>query len=141
MSTHSATMRANRRRDTQPEIRIRSLLHRAGARFRVDYRVGTGRSAPRPDIAFPRQRLAIFVDGCFWHRCLEHGVMPRANRDYWEPTLQRNIERDQENDHALTAMGWTVVRIWEHENPTAAAARILGMLADTTGQAPPRPAP
>ena len=130
MSTHSTTMRANRRRDTGPEMRIRSLLHGAGARYRVDYRVGTGRSAPRPDIAFTRQRLAVFIDGCFWHCCPDHAVLPKANRGFWEPKLRRNAERDRENDAALAAMGWSVIRVWEHEDPEHAAARILGYLSN-----------
>ncbi len=125
MSTHSATMRANKRRDTEPEIRVRSLLHRAGLRYRVDYKVGAGRSAPRPDIAFTRQRVAVFIDGCFWHRCPEHSTLPMANREFWVAKLTRNVERDRENDSALDALGWRVLRFWEHVDPTMAAVRII----------------
>ncbi len=124
MSTHSATMRANKRRDTGPEMRVRSLLHRAGLRYRVDYKVGAGRSAPRPDIAFTSQRVAVFIDGCFWHRCPEHSTLPKANRDFWEAKLARNVERDRENDSALDALGWRVLRFWEHENTAGVAATI-----------------
>lgn len=118
------SMASNRRRDTGPELAIRSLLHRAGLRYRVDFRVGTGRSAPRPDIAFPRQHIAVFIDGCFWHQCPEHATMPASNRDFWEAKLQRNVERDRENDAALADLGWTVLRFWEHDEPQDVAARI-----------------
>ena len=125
-------MRAIRRRDTGPEMEIRSLLHRAGLRYRVDHRIGTGRSAPRPDIAFTKQRVAVFIDGCFWHQCPEHATMPKANRDFWEPKLRRNVARDRENDAALLAMGWTVLRFWEHEEAKRAAAEIMEAVSTTT---------
>ncbi len=128
MSTHSATMRANKRRDTGPELRIRSLLHRAGARYRVDYKVGPGRSAPRPDIAFTRQRVAVFIDGCFWHRCPEHSTLPKANREFWKAKLTANVARDRDHDEVLTSLGWTVIRIWEHEGPAVATDRIMGLV-------------
>jgi DNA mismatch endonuclease (patch repair protein) len=117
-------MAANRRRDTGPEIRVRSLLHRAGLRYRVDHRVGTGRSAPRPDIAFTRHRIAVFIDGCFWHQCPTHATMPSTNRHFWQAKLERNMERDRENDEALRELGWTVMRFWEHEDPAQVAALI-----------------
>ena len=118
-------MRSNRRRDTAPERRVRSILHCAGLRYRVDRKLGRGRAAPRPDIVFPRQKLAVFIDGCFWHQCPEHATMPKANRDFWEPKLRRNVERDRENDAALEAMGWTVLRFWEHEDPDEVATAII----------------
>ena len=121
-------MRAIRRRDTGPELEIRSLLHRAGLRYRVDHRIGTGRSSPRPDIAFTKQRVAVFIDGCFWHQCPDHATMPKANRDFWEPKLRRNVERDRENDAALEATGWTVLRFWEHEDPEDVAATIISAI-------------
>ena len=114
-------MRAIRRRDTGPELEIRSLLHRAGLRYRVDRRIGTGRSAPRPDIVFTKQHVAVFIDGCFWHQCPEHATMPKANHAFWEAKLRRNVERDRENDAALGAMGWTVLRFWEHEDADCVA--------------------
>jgi DNA mismatch endonuclease (patch repair protein) len=117
-------MRANRRRDTAPERRIRSLLHRRGLRFRVDYRVGQERGSARPDIAFTRLKLAVFIDGCFWHGCPEHGRVPATNSAYWAPKLARNAERDRENDDLLRASGWRVLRLWEHTEPHAAADEI-----------------
>ncbi len=125
MASRSENMRAIRRRDTTPELQIRSLLHRAGLRYRVDYKVGPGRSAPRPDIAFTRQRIAVFIDGCFWHQCPQHATIPTANRDFWEAKLRRNVERDRENDAALRQLGWTVIRIWEHDDPEEVAACVV----------------
>ncbi len=79
----------------------------------------------RPDIAFPGARVAVFLDGCFWHRCPEHGSAPKANEQYWTPKLARNVERDRRIDGALSAAGWTVVRVWEHELPEEAVVRVL----------------
>src|SRR4051794_5345566 len=114
-------MQGNRGRDTSPELRLRSELHWRGLRFRLHRRVGEGRSAPRPDLVFPRKRVAVFVDGCFWHGCPAHGVRPRTNADYWAAKIERNRERDERNDDALAASGWAVIRVWEHESPTVAA--------------------
>jgi DNA mismatch endonuclease (patch repair protein) len=121
-------MRGNRRAGTSPERALRSLLHAQGRRFRVDYRVRTGRRAPRPDIAFTRQRLAIFVDGCFWHGCPSHSRTPGTNEGYWAAKLSRNLERDLEDTAALRRGGWSL-RVWEHERPEAAAANIDDALA------------
>jgi DNA mismatch endonuclease (patch repair protein) len=126
-------MRANRRRDTGPELALRSELHRRGLRFRVDF-------APDPtvrcrvDIAFTRARIAIFVDGCFWHSCPEHGASPRANREWWRAKLDRNVERDRRNDIEMTRLGWAVVRVWEHEAPMAAADRICELVSRVSDQ-------
>lgn len=118
-----ATMRANRSRDTGPELRVRSELHARGLRFRVNRR-------PEPDlritadIVFPRTRTAVFVDGCFWHSCPVHGTTPKSNHDWWSAKLQRNVERDRAADAALAARGWNVVRVWEHESTAGSADRI-----------------
>ena len=108
-------MRGNRRKDTKPEVEIRSLLHAAGHRFRKDYPIQAGEITVRPDIVFTRQQLAVFIDGCFWHRCPEHGNQPRVNRPYWDEKLRRNVARDKRVNAALDLAGWRVVRIWEHE--------------------------
>jgi DNA mismatch endonuclease (patch repair protein) len=121
-------MAAIKRRDTQPERAIRSLLHAAGKRYRVDVRVELDGARPRPDIVFSRARVAVFVDGCFWHCCPDHGRQPRTNGGYWGPKLERNVARDRAADEALSAAGWTVVRIWEHEAPEKAAERIMMVL-------------
>ncbi len=123
-----ATMRATRRRDTGPERRLRSALHERGWRFRVDLRVEAAGRHVRPDIVFPQRRVAIFVDGCFWHACPKHGQRPQANASYWGPKLRRNVERDQSDTESLERAGWKVVRIWEHESLGDAVARIQSVL-------------
>ena len=127
----SATMRANRRRDTTPERRLRSALHRLGWRFRVDLPVDAGGRRVRPDIVFTRRRVAVFVDGCFWHVCPEHGQQPSANALYWKTKLQRNVDRDLADTESLERSGWTVVRVWEHESTKDAVATIHANLIQT----------
>lgn len=121
-------MRRNPRRDTAPEIALRSALHAQGLRFRKDLPVRLVGRVVRPDIVFTRARVAVFVDGCFWHRCPLHGNMPRANGDYWRPKLERNVARDRIVDRALAEEGWTVVRAWEHEPVEEASVRVVGAL-------------
>jgi len=119
-------MQANRRRDTTPELALRRLLHASGLRFRVDLPVRTGPGrAVRPDVVFTRRRLAVFVDGCFWHSCPEHGRRPTANAAWWEEKLGRNSDRDAQQQAALQAAGWEVLRFWEHEPPETAAAAVV----------------
>src|SRR6266513_1580931 len=121
-------MRANRRVDTKPELALRSALHRQGYRFRKDYRLDLAAGARvRPDIAFTARRVAVFVDGCFWHACPEHGRNPAVNEWYWAPKLRRTVERDRAADAALTA-GWRVVRIWEHVPLAEAIAAVTAAL-------------
>lgn len=123
-------MRAIRRRDTLVERALRSQLHRRGYRFRVDFPVPVEGRSPRPDLAFTRAKLAVFVDGCFWHGCPEHGGQPKRNTHYWGPKIARNVERDREQDARLTAAGWTVIRIWEHEDLQAAVRRVEQALGE-----------
>jgi DNA mismatch endonuclease, patch repair protein len=116
-------MLANKRSDTKPELALRSELHRRGLRFRKDYRLVLGAVKPRPDIVFTRAKVAVFVDGCFWHSCPEHrGKTPKTNAEYWAPKLAANVERDRRYDDALRESGWSVVRVWEHEDIEEAAA-------------------
>lgn len=123
-------MLGNRRRDTSPERKIRSILHRRGLRFRKDQQVRIADVRTRPDILFTRARIAVYVDGCFWHRCPDHGTEPRSNTAYWAPKLDGNIRRDRRVDAALAAAGWTVIRIWEHEPPEQAADRVIDAVRD-----------
>jgi len=118
-------MRANPRRDTKPEVAVRSALHALGLRFRKDHpiRLGSGRLV-RPDVVFTRARIAVFIDGCFWHRCPEHGNVPKVNTGYWLPKLARNVVRDAAVSAELVADGWTSIRAWEHEDPACVAAEI-----------------
>lgn len=133
-------MRANRRTDTKPELALRRALHRQGYRFRKDFRLDLdGGARVRPDIAFTARRIAVFVDGCFWHVCPEHGRDPAVNESYWSPKLRRNVERDRAADAALAEAGWRVVRVWEHEPLDAALAAVVDVLA--TGDHHPIRAP
>lgn len=122
-------MRGNRRRDTRPELALRSALHRLGLRFRVDQLVEAEGIKVRPDIVFPRRRVAVFVDGCFWHVCPSHGTRPAANGAYWAPKLRRNQERDLRVNDRLTAAGWEVIRVWEHEPIEDAATMVAAKVA------------
>jgi DNA mismatch endonuclease (patch repair protein) len=116
-------MRANKRRDTRPELLVRRILHARGLRYRVDHRV-VQESRTRADIAFTRQRIAVFIDGCFWHSCPDHLHLPKANADYWVAKLARNVERDAEVTALLRDLGWTVLRFWEHVPAVVAAEEI-----------------
>src|SRR4051812_36215611 len=121
----SDRMRRNPRRDTRPEMALRRVLHNTGLRYRIDYAIRTPQRLVRPDVVFTRARLAIFVDGCFWHCCPEHGRHPARNTWYWTPKLQANVDRDRRADSTLRAAGWTVIRIWEHEPVESATERVL----------------
>lgn len=126
----TAKMKANRSKDTGPELRLRSHLHHQGYRYRVHFLVGVDERRPvSVDIAFPRLKLAIFIDGCFWHGCRLHRTVPVANASYWRPKLARNAERDRENTDRLTRAGWTVLRFWEHDDPVQAATSVAEMVA------------
>lgn len=117
-------MQANRSRDTAPELALRRLIHAEGLRYRVAARplVSLRRTA---DLVFRPARVAVFVDGCFWHACPEHGTQPATNTDYWLPKLARNVERDRQTDQLLHEAGWLSIRVWEHDDPGAAARRII----------------
>jgi DNA mismatch endonuclease (patch repair protein) len=126
-------MQATRRRDTPLERQIRSMLHRLGYRFRVDISpLPTHRS--RADIVFSRFRVAVYVDGCFWHGCPIHGTWPKANRDWWRDKIETNRRRDRTSTEALLASGWAVVRIWEHEDATSVINTIVSELRSRSGQ-------
>lgn len=117
-------MLANRGRDTGPERAVRSAVHRRGLRYRVHIRPlpGLRRTA---DLVFTKARVAVYVDGCFWHQCPAHATTPKTNREFWEAKLEANRSRDQETDLLLAAAGWTSVRIWEHENAQRGAQRVV----------------
>jgi len=118
-----AVMRGNRGTDTQPERLLRSALHRLGLRFRKHQRpIPTLRCSA--DAVFRVELVAVFVDGCFWHCCPLHGHQPHAHSDYWSTKLERNRVRDRRNDSLLHKAGWLSIRVWEHEPPDLAAARI-----------------
>lgn len=116
-----------RGRDTKPELALRRELHRRGRRYFVNRAVPPTRR--RADLVFPRARVAVFVDGCFWHSCPEHLRVPTSNVEYWTAKLERNLQRDRRTDTELEAAGWTVVRVWEHEAPVVGADRVEAALA------------
>lgn len=111
------------RKDTTPEVALRRELHRRGLRYRVQLPV-PGNRRRRIDVAFTRCKVAVFVDGCYWHGCPEHGTSPKANSEWWQWKFSRNKARDEDTNRHLTELGWVVIRVWEHESPDAAADRI-----------------
>jgi DNA mismatch endonuclease (patch repair protein) len=117
-------MLANRSKNTKPEMQLRSALHARGLRFRVTMRPvpSLNRTA---DIVFTRARVAVFVDGCFWHGCTSHYVAPRANADYWRDKITRNQARDEDTANRLRAAGWLVIRVWEHDVSEVTAQEIF----------------
>lgn len=125
----AAQMSRMPRAHSRPEVSLRRELHRRGLRFSLH-----GRLPGRPDIVLTRAKLAIFVDGCFWHMCPEHGVLPKNNHDWWLSKLQRNVERDREKDSALQAMGWVPLHVWEHEALTPAGDRVEDEWRRLTGR-------
>lgn len=132
IASDSATRRAmqgNRRVDTAPEVNLRRALHASGLRFRKDLIVKGADVKAKADIVFTRQKVAVFVDGCFWHGCPAHCRMPTRNRDYWEAKIGRNQERDHRVTTALIADGWRAIRIWEHEPIEQAIARVRDALS------------
>jgi DNA mismatch endonuclease (patch repair protein) len=117
------TMRGNRGRDTLPELALRQAVHRLGLRYLVSRRpVPTVRRTG--DLVFPRLKVVVFLDGCFWHGCSEHYVAPVQNAKFWRSKVEENRSRDAETDNLLRAAGWHVLRVWEHEPTGRAAERV-----------------
>jgi DNA mismatch endonuclease, patch repair protein len=115
-------MQSASQKNTSGEIELRSKLHGLGMRFRIEWPIpGTRR---RADVAFTAAKVAVFVDGCFWHCCPLHATWPKANREWWREKLATNVRRDRDTDDLLVAAGWQVVRVWEHEDMTMAARSI-----------------
>lgn len=124
----SARLSKQRRRDTKPEVALRRELHRRGLRYFVD-RAPLKGMRRRADLVFPRRKVAVYVDGCFWHSCPIHATRPRNNAQWWADKLAANVARDRDTDTRLIEEGWRVVRIWEHEDPVVAAQRVVDDLA------------
>ena len=116
-------MQSNRSRDTKPEMDLRRALHRMGLRYRVSARplADLRRTA---DIIFRPAKVAVFVDGCFWHGCVRHRGVPKSNTDFWTEKINGNVQRDRQTNVALEANGWMVIRVWEHDDLEEAATRI-----------------
>lgn len=121
-------MRANRSRDTKPELAIRRLVHAAGLRYRV-----AAKPLPRmrrtADLLFRPAKVAVFVDGCFWHGCPDHFVAPKTNPDYWEDKIADNKGRDRDTDARLEEAGWLVLRFWEHQDPAECAEAVVSAVS------------
>lgn len=121
------SMQSNKGRDTKPELALRRAVHALGLRYRVSVR-------PLPkirrtaDLVFTKKKVAVFLDGCFWHGCPDHHTKAATNADFWAEKVARTRERDHETDRLLMDAGWTVVRVWEHEQPADAAKRILRLV-------------
>ncbi|KJK55182.1 DNA mismatch repair protein Vsr [Saccharothrix sp. ST-888] len=120
-------MQAIKARDTKPELLIRQILHAQGLRYRVAAR-------PLPhlrrtaDIVFGPTKVAVFIDGCYWHGCPTHYVPPKTNQGYWSEKVVRNMERDRDTDSQLTEAGWLVLRFWEHEPSDLCASKIADIV-------------
>lgn len=119
-----------RRRDNGPETAVRRRLHAMGLRYRVAWPV-PGQRRRTIDIAFTRAKVAVYIDGCFWHRCPIHGTVPRSNRSWWETKLAANRARDTSATAQLQQLGWTVLRFWEHESPDSVAERVYAVVRAT----------
>ncbi len=129
-----AVMQGNRASNTRPELTLRRHLHGLGLRYRVDAPLPLRDVRRRADILFPRHHLAVFVDGCLWHSCPDHCRPPRTNAEYWRNKLARNSARDADTDRRLAELGWVVLRVWEHEDPADAAARVAELVAVQSDQ-------
>lgn len=116
-------MSRQRVRDTQPEVALRRELHARGLRFFVNRRLLSD-VRREVDIVFPRNKIAVLCDGCYWHSCPTHATSPRRNAEFWQAKLKRNVERDRDTDARLADAGWRVIRVWEHEDVVAAADAI-----------------
>ncbi|WP_430382620.1 very short patch repair endonuclease [Streptomyces sp. P10-4] len=130
----SARMSRQGSRDTAPEVAVRRLLHAAGLRYRVNRPV-PGMPRRTIDIVFTKAKVAIFLDGCFWHGCPKHATHPKVNAEWWRAKLDKNMARDLETTEHLQAAGWTVLRFWEHESPEDVARRIAQSVALKVGHA------
>ncbi len=125
-------MQSNRSRDTKPELALRSAVHARGLRYRVSAKplAGLRRTA---DLVFPRAKVAVFLDGCFWHGCPEHHTVASANAKFWVDKVEGNRARDRDTDGRLIDAGWVIVRVWEHEDPVDAARRIEEIVSARRG--------
>jgi DNA mismatch endonuclease (patch repair protein) len=127
-------MKSNRGRDTSPELALRRAVFALGLRYYVNKRPlpSLRRTA---DLVFPRAKVAVFLDGCFWHGCPEHHTVAKTHSEYWANKVAENRRRDRETDTLLEGAGWAVVRVWEHEDPQAAASRVKEVLGTRSGRA------
>jgi len=126
-------MKGNKRADTKPELALRSALHALGYRYRKDFRIDLPLRRVAPGHRVTKRKIAVFVDGCFWHACPSTAASRRTTSGYWSPKLAKNVERDRAADAALTQAGWTVIRLWEHVPVPDAVAAVVAVLAPPVG--------
>lgn len=124
-----ARMQSNKSRDTKPELALRSAVHALGLRYRVDARPLKALRR-RADLVFPRAKVAVFLDGCFWHGCPVHHTVAAANASFWAEKVSTNRARDSDTDAKLAEAGWVSMRVWEHEDPVEAAERVRAVVRD-----------
>jgi DNA mismatch endonuclease, patch repair protein len=129
----SRRMSAQLSQNTKIEVRLRSALHARGLRYRLHQRP-LSRHRRYADIVFGRAKVAIYVDGCFWHGCPQHATWPKRNAEFWREKIEANIRRDRATDASLVEAGWIPVRVWEHEDVAAATDRIVTLVKRRTGQ-------
>ena len=125
----SLCMSRVRSKNTKPEIALRKALWAAGLRYRVHYKL-----PGKPDLVFVSAKVAVFVDGCFWHGCPEHATWPKSNAGFWATKLRENMDRDQRVNEQLRQMGWHVLRLWQHEverNPGEAVERVKRLIVQS----------
>lgn len=136
-SDTSRRMAKVRQKGTYAEVALRREMYRIGLRYRIDYEV-LRRPRRVADIAFPGRKIAIFVDGCFWHGCPEHATWPKQNAEFWRQKIEANRQRDADTSARLQALGWTALRFWSHESPVKAAKTVARVVAkaDTKRRAP-----
>ena len=129
-SDASHRMAKVRQTGTDAELALRREMYRIGLRYRVGYEV---LKKPRrvADVAFPGRKIAVFVDGCFWHGCPEHATWPKRNAEFWRQKIEANRQRDADTNARLDAAGWTALRFWSHESPAKAAATVASVVAKT----------
>lgn len=137
-------MRGNRSRDTKPELAVRRLVHASALRYRVDFPPLPDHRRLRADLVFTRAKIAVFVDGCFWHGCPDHHTAAKTNAEFWATKVSGNRDRDTRVNALLTDAGWTVLRFWAHEDPDAVAATVVEAVgarraASSPGSVGPRP--
>ena len=127
-SDASRRMAKVRQKGTDAEVALRQEMHRIGLRYRIDYEV---LRKPRrvADVAFPGRKIAVFVDGCFWHGCPEHATWPKQNAEFWREKIEANRRRDADTNDRLRSLGWTVLRFWSHESPAEAAKAVARVVA------------
>lgn len=126
-------MQSNKGRDTKPEMALRSAVHRLGLRYRVGVRP-VKKLRRTADLVFVKAKVAVFLDGCFWHGCPQHHTVAATNSQFWKDKVAGNVARDRDTDARLRSAGWLPMRFWEHDDPGEAAAKVRDVVNGRRGQ-------